>query len=179
MVQPVDVWVRQILGNTGEVGFKEAMKATKSAEKNITNGLYPTTGGAISLMDKGMVDILYQSNTGRAGFAPRLPDRDGKPATSREEWYVAAIEQAVLHRSSGLFSKKDAFNPAKALAMNGLLHTWHVIGVDWKRIYDFAKRLDSTVPPYGGPPFWMRSMYEPMSVLAFCGERLRARAPNV
>lgn len=178
MSEFVDMMVRQILGNTGAVNPKEYQKAVDLASENARKGLFPTTGGAVSLMHRELVEFLWRKNDGPAGFTPKVPDEGGERASGLEEWYVAAIEQALFHRSSGLFARKGAFNPALVNAMDGFLHTYHGAGVDWERVYEYSKAVDRTVPPFGKPPFWMTYGDEPMSVLAFCGERVRAGAPR-
>ncbi|MFN8184698.1 MAG: hypothetical protein U0R23_09780 [Candidatus Nanopelagicales bacterium] len=175
-----DTFVRQILGNTGQVSHRDYTKATRFALENVEKGLYPTTGGAVSLMHKEVVEELYKRNAQTSpSFTPRVPDRGGKPASSLEEWYVAAVEQALLQQGSGLLSKKRrAFDPNLVSAMDGFLHTYSRNGLEWRRIFAYAQRLDSSVPPFGRSPFWLTFEEEPMSVLAFCGERVRAGAPR-
>lgn len=178
MSEQVDYWVRQILGNPGSMGPKGAIKAAKVIDQNLKAGLFPTTGGAVSLMAKEDVDLLYEGRGAGGAFIPRVPDRNGARAASHGEWYVAAVEQAVFHQATGLLARKDSFDLNLVQAMDGFLHTWHGSGVDWTRVYTFAERLDSTVPPYKQTPYWAQHREEPMTVLAFCGQRVRSRAPR-
>ena len=155
----------------GEVSSEEAIAALKAIQRNVDAGLMPTTGGAVSLMSKHEVDVLYDANQGSDGtFVPKLPDAYDHTARDRQEWYIAAIEQA-------LFNGDFPFSPAHAHDMDAQLSSYFGSDVDWARIHSYALRIDPTVLPKGDSRCWARDG-DPLSIVAFCGEDLRSRIPN-
>lgn len=173
-----DVWVRQVLGNQGNVSAAEAATATQKIVENTSSGLLPTTGGAMSLMFRPHVDALYQNNRGLfAKFRPAVPDNNGKPAKSLSDWYVATFEQALFHGMTGDGKKTGRpFHEGEVEAMDGVLITYDGCDVDWRRIHAYATTLDPSVEPYGQGRNWLSDGSGPLSVLAFCGSTTRAIA---
>lgn len=174
-----DYWVRQFLGNTGAFSYEEAKRALTEIQRNISAGLFPTTGGAVSLLVRDDVEELYQSNRGFfPKFRPTIPDAGGRRAKTLAEWYVAAIEQAIMYNRdprtlenlvlpSAILRGIRPFALKHVNVMNGMLHTYHSSGVDWQRIHDYGTRLYGTMPRVGEPPYWRTDAREPLSVLAF------------
>lgn len=175
----MDHWVRQFLGNTGEVSYEEARAALTEIERNISAGLFPTTGGAVSLLAKEDVEEIYRSNRGLfPKFRPTIPDAGGRRAKTLSEWYIAAIEQAIMYNRnpltlenlllpSAILMGVRPFGLKHANAMDGLLHTYHFSGIDWRRIHGYATRLYGSMPNVGEAPYWLKNAPEPLSVLAF------------
>lgn len=187
-VDRTDHWVRQFLGNTGAFSFEEAKRALTEIQRNISAGLFPTTGGAVSLLARDDVEELYQLNRGFfPKFRPMIPDAGGRRAKTLAEWYVAAIEQAITYNrdprtlenlvsSRAILSGIRPFALKHVNAMNGLLHTYHSSGVDWHRIHDYGTRLYGAMPRVGEPPYWLTDAREPLSVLAFTDAATRGFA---
>ena len=91
-------WIRQILGETGQVNHADAMRGLAHIERNAKAGLFGTTGGAVSLLGRDVVQRLHQSNRGLfPKFRPLVPDVDNRPAKTLSDWYVASVEQALFH----------------------------------------------------------------------------------
>lgn len=174
----MDYWVRQFLGNTGTVSSKEAMSALTEIERNLSAGLFPTTGGAVSLLAREDVEEFYRSNRGLfPKFRPTVPDSGGRRARTLSEWYVAAIEQAIMYNRnpltlgnlllpSAIMMGVRPFGLKHAIAMDGLLHTYHFSGIDWRRIHGYATSLYGAIPEIGEAPYWLTNDPEPLSVLA-------------
>jgi hypothetical protein len=155
-----DYWVRQISASTGRISPKDAMGAMEHIQRNMDSGLYPTTGGAVSLMHKDDVDELFRANRGLfPKFRPQIPDRNGGKAKTIGDWYIAAIEQALFHGSR-------PFETRQITAMDGFLNSYVGSGVDWRRIHSFALSKNSRVRPYQQGLSWL-STGEPLSVAAF------------
>lgn len=175
----MDHWVRQFLGNTGEVSYEEARGALTEIERNMSAGLFPTTGGEVSFLAKEDVEEIYRSNRGLfPKFRPTIPDAGGRRAKSLSEWYVAAIEQAIMYYRdprtlenlllpSAILWGVRPFGLKHAVAMDGFLHTYHFSGIDWPRIHGYATRLYGAIPEIGEAPYWLTNDPEPLSVLAF------------
>lgn len=175
----MDHWVRQFLGNTGKFPYEEARSALTEIERNISAGLFPTTGGAVSLLAKEDVEEMYRSNKGLfPKFRPTIPDAGGRRAKTLSEWYVAAIEQAIMYcrdprtlenlvPPSAILWGIRPFALQHITAMDGMLHTYHSSGIDWRRIHDYATRLYGSTPNVGEAPYWLADVPEPLSVLAF------------
>lgn len=162
----VDVWVRQVSGNTGAIGAHEAMRAAEQIQRNTASGLYPTTSGAVSLMAREDVDALHMANRGLfPKFRPKVPDANGAPAKSLGDWRIAAIEQALFHGSV-------PFDRHLSDAMDGFLHTYHGAKVDWQRVHRYAMTQDATVARMGDADDWTADG-EPMTVLCFLGDKGR------
>ena len=139
------------------------MAVLAAIERNLQSGLMPTTGGAVSLMPKSHVDMLYDRNQGTdAKFVPLVPDTGGHPAVGRHEWYVAAIEQALLYGDR-------PFEPKLVEEMDELLSGYWGSGIDWMRVHSYAVDRDSSVRPWRNALCWT-SESEPRTILAFCGE---------
>lgn len=187
-INKMDYWVRQFLGNTGKVSYEEASAALAEIERNLTVGLFPTTGGAVSLLSKEDVDELYRSNRGLfPKFRPIIPDAGGLRAKTLSEWYVAAIEQAImylrdprtlqnLHSPSAIMQGVRPFALRHTTSMDSMLHTYHSSGVDWRRIHSHTATLYGTAPIFGKAPYWLTHTPEPLSVLAFTDEPTRSFA---
>lgn len=151
-------------------------------------GLFPTTGGAVSLLSKGDVEELYRSNRGLfPKFRPIIPDADGRRAKTLSEWYVAAIEQAIMYLRDPLTLQNLQYPSAvmrgvrpfalrHTTAMDGMLHTYHSSGVDWRRIHGHTAALYGTAPNFGEDPYWLTHTPEPLSVLAFTDGPTRSLA---
>lgn len=175
----VDHWVRQFLGNTGKFSYEEASGALTEIQRNTSVGLFPTTGGAVSLLTKEDVEEIYRSNRGLfPKFRPIIPDAGGRRAKTLSEWYVAAIEQAVMYSRdpltlenlvlpSAILRGVRPFALKQVAAMDGMLHTYHNSGIDWLRIHDYATRLYGSGRNVGERPYWLADTREPLSVLAF------------
>lgn len=81
--QRAQAWIRQLYGNTGTVGYEEAMEGLRRIEENSQSGLFPTTSGAVSLMRRDDVEALFRANRGLfPKFRPVVPDAAGRPAKS-------------------------------------------------------------------------------------------------
>ena len=168
-------WIRQILGNTGSVGYEEAMSGLAIVEQNLKAGLFPTTGGAVSLMAKGDVDVIFSGNRGLfAKFRPQILDNPGTRAKSLDDWRIAALEQALFHRKG----QNAPFDIRFTRAMDGFLHGYQSSGVDWARIHAYAIKLHGAMPPIWQTPYWYTNIHEPLTVLAFCDVATRASAPK-
>lgn len=182
----MDNWVRQFLGNTGEVSYEEARGALKEIERNMSAGLFPTTGGAVSLLAKEDVEEIYRSNRGLfPKFRPTIPDAGGRRAKTLSEWYVAAIEQAIMYCRDPrtledivfpiVLGPLRPFSLRHTAAMDGFLHTYHFSGIDWRRIRGYAaSRHAGATPDVGEAPYWLTNAPEPLSVLAFTDQNTRS-----
>lgn len=149
-------------GHRGDISEEQYTSALEAMSANLKDGLYPVTGGAVSLMERRVVDLLYQANADQAdGWAPLLPDT-GNRARTLSQWYIAAIEQAFCHRN-------PPFDPAHADTMEGFLDDYRGIGINWTRIHTYVTRQDPTVAPMGGV-YWLNGT-EP-TVPALCGEAM-------
>ena len=159
--------MRQVLGKTGLISGRDALLAAAHIRSNTTSGWFPTTGGRVPLLHREEVERLYRANTRLFGvslgsrFRPKLPDRAGLPARSLDEWYVAAIEQA-------LFVGKAAFGLRQDDATDEFLSSYRGHGVDWRRIHTYAVALIRPVRPYASGPEWTERR-EPISVIALTG----------
>ena len=171
----VDTCVRLILANQGNVSYEDTMKAMEHISRNSARGLFPTTGGAVSLMFSGHVDGLFERNRGWfAKFRPVVPDKGNAPAKSLEDWRAAAIEQALFKAGE---KGTRPFRVSEVRGMDGVLLSYEG-RVDWRRIHNYATSLDSSVEPYQHGPNWLSDGSGPLSVLAFCGAEVRhAAAP--
>lgn len=160
--------MRQVLGKTGLVSGRDVLLAAAHIRSNTTSGWFPTTGGRIPLLHREEVADLYRANRRILGiglgsrFRPKLPDRAGQPARTLDEWYVAAIEQA-------LFVGKAAFGGRQDDETDEFLSSYRGHGVDWRRIHTYAVALIRPVRPYGSGPGWTERR-EPLSVITLTGQ---------
>lgn len=145
-----------------EVSHDDAMKTLDAMTRNVESGLFPTTGGAVSLMSKSDVDLLFDASANHSGrFWPLVLDTGRLARRSRSEWYAAAIEQALFHGAR-------PYDPNATAIMDLTLREYDDSGVDWTRVQAYADALYTGLPRADDREYWADDG-TPLTVLAFRG----------
>ncbi len=134
-----------------DVSPEEAISALNQMAENAAAGFFPATGGVQPLMRFDDVELLYRRNAGFFGrFRPVIPDEGRRARWSRKDWYLAALEQALLPQSPS--TRRRNYFDHRVMDMTVL--TYAGCGVDWRRVHAYAYSLDPAIPAYGQAPFW-------------------------
>ena len=124
----VDVWVRQQLGRPhgfdaegnelGVISAKDALEMVNQIHINVRDGLLPTTGGNIPLMDINHLTAIYMANMDLSDrWAPRADmGKDSERVSSWDDWVRAAFGFAWDNEA------KPEFHQMYLLAVDGLMH---------------------------------------------------------